>query len=98
MSNEKLDIERLFYLAGLSPDEAEYLSLARDIEEIISFADRLVQSEDTASSVFFPHSEKNALREDIPADSLRREKLLSSSENAHDGYFSVPRVVGEEDC
>ena len=98
MSNEKLDIERLFYLAGLSPDETEYLSLTRDIEEMISFADRLRQAGDNASPVFFPHCEKNALREDIPTDSLCRGKLLSSSKNTCDGYFSVPRVVGEEDC
>lgn len=92
-----IDIKRIASLSGLSLDTDSEKSLASDISELVAFADRLADAvPDRNGSVFFPHGERNVLREDIPrpdAEELSRDMLLAASATKADGYITVPLVM-----
>lgn len=90
----KIDVENVANLSKLllSPEEKE--AMARDMEEIVGFANQL-QAIDTENVPVTAHVAKlkNVLREDIPHQSFDRELLLKNAPEQHDGCIFVPQVV-----
>ena len=90
----KIDVENVANLSKLllSPEEKE--AAAKDMEEIVEFANQL-QAIDTESIPAAAHTAKltNVFREDIPQTSCPRELLLENAPEQHDGCVFVPQVV-----
>ena len=93
---DKNCIERVCALSSLSFSSAEKEELADDLFELISFVDKINSEEAPSSNApVYPHENVNVFREDIPAESLCRESLLSSAPTVSGGYITVPLVSWE---
>ena len=90
----KIDVENVANLSKLllSPEEKE--AAAKDMEEIVEFANQL-QAIDTENIPAAAHTAKltNVFREDIPQTSCPRELLLENAPDQHDGSDFVSQEV-----
>lgn len=87
-------IEHVAGLARLNLTEHEKEKLTGEMENIISYVDKLNEL-DTTDVKPMEHviPIKNVLREDVVEKSFDREKILANAPAAEDGCFKVPKVV-----
>ncbi len=76
---------------SLSPEERELF--ARQLEEILSWAESL-QALDVSEVEPMAHPLAPEFREDAPREGLARDRVLESAPDAAEGLFRVPRVIG----
>ena len=86
-------VEHVARLAHLSLTAEEKESFARELQEILSYAET-IQALDTEAVEPMSHAAAGeVLREDEPRPSLDRERVLAAAPDAADGLFRVPRVL-----
>ena len=87
-------IEHVANLARLNFSEEEKEKLTLEMENIISYVDKLNEL-DTSKVKPMEHviPIKNVLREDKAEESYDREKILANAPSSEDGCFKVPKVV-----
>jgi aspartyl-tRNA(Asn)/glutamyl-tRNA(Gln) amidotransferase subunit C len=86
-------VEHVARLAHLSLTGEEKESLARELQEILAFAET-IQALDLEGVEPMSHAAAaEVLREDEPGPSLDRERVLAAAPDAADGLFRVPRVL-----
>jgi aspartyl-tRNA(Asn)/glutamyl-tRNA(Gln) amidotransferase subunit C len=86
-------VEHVARLAHLSLTAEEKEAFARELQEILSYAET-IQALDTAAVAPMSHAAAGeVLREDEPRPSLDRERVLAAAPDAADGLFRVPRVL-----
>jgi aspartyl-tRNA(Asn)/glutamyl-tRNA(Gln) amidotransferase subunit C len=87
-------VEHVARLARLSLTNEERQTFARQLDEILSYAES-IQALDTASVEPMSHAlSAEMVREDTPAPGLERERILAAAPDAADHLFRVPRVLG----
>jgi aspartyl-tRNA(Asn)/glutamyl-tRNA(Gln) amidotransferase subunit C len=87
-------VERVAQLARLRLTEDERRTFARQLDEILAYAETL-QALDTEGVPPMAHAgETSALREDAETPGLPRGRALEDAPDAADGLFRVPRVIG----
>ncbi len=87
-------VDHVAKLARLSLTEAERVTFARQLDEILSYAES-IQALDTGAVPPMSHAQTSEIfREDAVADSLGRERVLPAAPDGADGLFRVPRVIG----
>ena len=80
-------------LAHLSLSEEERVTFARQLEQILSYAES-IQALDTKDVEPMSHATSGAaFREDKEGPCLSRETALEEAPDAQDGLFRVPRVL-----
>jgi aspartyl-tRNA(Asn)/glutamyl-tRNA(Gln) amidotransferase subunit C len=81
-------------LARLNLTEKEKERLTKDMENIISYVDKLNEL-DTSNIEPTAHvmPVRNVFREDLAKNSYDREKILANAPQSEDGCFKVPKVV-----
>jgi aspartyl-tRNA(Asn)/glutamyl-tRNA(Gln) amidotransferase subunit C len=94
MKVTKETIEHVAGLARLNISEAEKEKLTFEMEQIISYVDKLNEL-DTRDIKPMEHviPIQNVLREDRVTSSYDREKLLVSAPSQDNGCYKVPKVV-----
>lgn len=94
MNISKEEVLHVAKLARLKLSDDEAASLAKDMESIIGFADKLNEL-DTEGVVPTAHAipMSNAFREDVVKPSYDREAMLQNAPSAEDGGYTVPKVV-----
>jgi aspartyl-tRNA(Asn)/glutamyl-tRNA(Gln) amidotransferase subunit C len=87
-------VDHVAGLARLSLTAEEKALFARQLEEILEWAESL-QALDTSGvpPMSHPHA-TSALRDDEPRAGLDQRAALESAPQAADGLFRVPRVIG----
>jgi aspartyl-tRNA(Asn)/glutamyl-tRNA(Gln) amidotransferase subunit C len=87
-------IEHVAQLARLNLTEAEIVKLTSEMENIISYVDKLNEL-DTSNIQPTAHVMplKNVFREDVAKESYDREKLLANAPSKENGCVQVPKVV-----
>ncbi len=86
-------VEHVARLAHLSLTAEEKESFARELQEILSYAET-IQALDTEAVEPMSHAAAGeVLREDEPRPSLDRGRVLAAAPDAADGLFRVPRVL-----
>jgi len=87
-------VEHVARLARLSLTDEEREMFARQLEEILNWAESL-QALDISDvpPMSHPHDGR-ALREDEPREGLPRDTVLGQAPEAANGLFRVPRVIG----
>jgi len=86
-------VEHVARLARLSLADDERRVFARQLEEILAWAESL-QALDTSGVPPMSHPrEAEVLREDEPRPGLDRETAFAAAPDATDGLFRVPRVI-----
>ena len=87
-------VDRVARLARLSLTDEERQLFARQLEEILAWAESL-QALDTSGVPPMSHPrDSSSLREDEPRASLDRETVLEGAPDPAEGLFRVPRVMG----
>ena len=93
------DIAKLAELAHLSLSEAECESFSRELDQIITYAER-IRALDTEGITPTSHmllesglEGGSAVRDDEPRESLSTDRVLEGASDASDGLFKVPKVL-----
>lgn len=90
------DITYLARLSRLSFTEEERSALAKDLDDMIAFADD-VSDENEMLALDEPiFRTESFVREDTVGQAWERDALLSSAATVAHGYVTVPKVLGEE--
>lgn len=94
MEINRATLDKIAHLARLEFNEADAESMMRDMTEIVTWIEKLREvNTDGVEPLTSMSQEVNALREDIPSDTLSRQHALSQAP-LHDGtYFRVPKVI-----
>ena len=99
MSSPKItrdEVHRIAELARLAPSAAQEEALAADLSRILDYVAKLNEV-DTSGVIATPSTvHAAALRADELVPSLSRDDALAAAPAAHDGGFSVPRVLEVE--
>jgi aspartyl-tRNA(Asn)/glutamyl-tRNA(Gln) amidotransferase subunit C len=86
-------VDHVARLARLSLTDEERHLFARQLEEILDWAESL-QALDTGGVPPMAHPPgATALREDTPREGLDRDRALAGAPDADAGLFRVPRVI-----
>jgi aspartyl-tRNA(Asn)/glutamyl-tRNA(Gln) amidotransferase subunit C len=87
-------VDHVARLARLSLTEAERALFARQLDEILAYAES-IQALDTTDVPPMAHAHTTrAFREDEPREGLPRERVLEAAPDPAEGLFRVPRVLG----
>jgi aspartyl-tRNA(Asn)/glutamyl-tRNA(Gln) amidotransferase subunit C len=87
-------VDHVARLARLSLTAEERETFARQLDGILAYAES-IQALDTEGVEPMSHAGAAAtLRDDAPAPSLDRERVLGAAPDATDGLFRVPKVIG----
>jgi aspartyl-tRNA(Asn)/glutamyl-tRNA(Gln) amidotransferase subunit C len=87
-------VDHVARLARLSLSDEERELFARQLDDILAWAESL-QALDTSGVPPMSHPrEGSALREDEPRAGLDRRTALEAAPDAAEGLFRVPRVIG----
>jgi aspartyl-tRNA(Asn)/glutamyl-tRNA(Gln) amidotransferase subunit C len=87
-------IDHVARLARLSLTSEERRLFARQLEEILAWAQSLQTLDTTGVPPMSQPPGASALREDSPRDGLDRDSALEGAADAADGLFRVPRFIG----
>jgi aspartyl-tRNA(Asn)/glutamyl-tRNA(Gln) amidotransferase subunit C len=87
-------VDHVARLARLSLTAEERETFAKQLDQILAYAES-IQSLDTAAVEPMSHAvTSEMLREDVPAPSLERKRVLEAAPDAAENLFRVPRVLG----
>ena len=93
----KIDVRRVAKLANLELDDEELPKFEKQLEEILSYFDKLkevnIKDVEITSQVT---GLENVIREDKAAPSLSQEEALSQTKSQHNGLFKVPGILENE--
>jgi len=90
----KISIEQLAQLARLSVSDDDKELFANQIDNILSYMDKLNEL-DTGAIEPTSHiiSLSNVVREDLPKDSLDREDALMNAPDRTEKFYRVPKII-----
>lgn len=92
----RADVERIATLARLELTPDEVILFAGQLTAILAYADQVQQVDTSGIQVAPAAAENTAARDDRPAPSLDRDRVLTQAPAADRGagLFKVPRVLG----
>ena len=94
MEVNDLLVEKLATLARLRFSEAEKAEVRADLQEMISFIEKLQEvNTEGVEPLLHMSGNVNILREDIVQGSITREEGLRNAPHADDSFFKVPKVI-----
>ena len=94
MEVNDLLVEKLATLARLSFDDQEKLEIKADLQQMISFIEKLQEvNTDGVIPLLHMSSTINMLRDDIVKGSITREEALRNAPDADGTFFKVPKVI-----
>ena len=90
-------LEKLLYLSRLSPESTDMATLKKQVDEIVGYFDILSKYDDSENPYdAYPTTKAVCLREDEIVPGLEMHDVKKINEpNFMDGYFQVPKVLGE---
>jgi aspartyl-tRNA(Asn)/glutamyl-tRNA(Gln) amidotransferase subunit C len=94
MEVNDLLVEKLATLARLSFDEQEKSEIKADLQQMISFIEKLQEvNTEGVEPMLHMSSNTNILRDDIVRGSITREEALKNAPDSDGTFFRVPRVI-----
>ena len=89
-------LENLLYLSRLSPESTNMETLKKQVDDIVGYFEILSKYDDSENPYdAYPTTKVDALRGDDIVEGLEIADVKKVSENFMDGYFQVPKVLGE---
>ena len=89
-------LEALLYLSRLSPESTDMDTLKKQVDDIVGYFDILSKYDDSENPYdAYPSTTAEKLREDQIVPGLEMHDVKKITENFLDGYFQVPKVLGE---
>lgn len=94
MEVNDLLVENLAKLARLRFDEGEKSEIRADLQQMISFIEKLNEvNTEGVQPLLHMSSNTNILREDIVGGSISRKEGLKNAPDADGTFFRVPKVI-----
>jgi aspartyl-tRNA(Asn)/glutamyl-tRNA(Gln) amidotransferase subunit C len=94
MEVNDLLIDNLAKLSHLSFNEQEKKEIRADLQEMISFIEKLKEvNTDGVAPLLHMSSNVNMLREDVVQGSVSREEALKNAPETDGTFFKVPKVI-----
>ncbi|MBQ4332020.1 MAG: Asp-tRNA(Asn)/Glu-tRNA(Gln) amidotransferase subunit GatC [Spirochaetaceae bacterium] len=97
--NRKIDegtLDALLYLSRLSPESTNLETLRQQVDQIVGYFDILSEFTHNENPYdAYPSTQSEKLREDDVVKGLDIPDVKRISEEFLDGYFRVPKVLGE---
>ncbi len=90
-------LKNLLYLSRLSPESTNMETLKKQVDDIVSYFDILSKYDDSENPYdAYPTTTAEQLREHevVPGLEMHHVKNINK-DNFLDGYFQVPKVLGE---
>ena len=89
-------LENLLYLSRLSSDATDLATLKKQVDDIVGYFEILSKFDDSQNPYdAYPSTQADKLRDDAVVEGLDIADVKKVSENFMDGYFQVPKVLGE---
>ncbi len=94
MEQPRIDVSYIARLAKLDLTADETARFSEDLNQILAYVAQLEQWDTTGvEPMYNPLPTPDALRADIPGESLSNEAAIANAPAALDGQFRVPKVV-----
>ena len=98
-SHKEIDEEtlgNLLYLSRLSPESTDIETLRKQVGEIVGYFNILSKYDDSENPYdAYPSTEAEKLRGDTVVHGLEVSDVKKVTKEFMDGYFQVPKVIGE---
>lgn len=92
----EIDIAKVAHLARIELSDEELAQYGRQLGVILEHAERVqALPTDGVEPTSHPLPATNAFRPDVVIPCLTNEEALAMAPEAEDGYFRVPRIMGE---
>lgn len=89
-------LQKLLYLSRLSPESTDMATLKKQVDDIVGYFDILSKYDDSENPYdAYPSTEAEKLRDDEVVPGLDIPAVKKISDKFLDGYFQVPKVLGE---
>lgn len=89
-------LDALLFLSRLSPESTNLEVLRSQVDQIVGYFDLLSEYNDSENPYdAYPATQAEKLREDDVVPGLAISDVKKISEEFMDGYFRVPKVLGE---
>lgn len=94
---DETTLENLLELSRLSPESTNMAILKKQVDDIVGYFDILSKYDDSENPYdAYPVTQAEKLREDEVVPGLEMHDVKKINEkNFLDGYFQVPKVLGE---
>lgn len=94
MSVTRKDVEYIAELARLKVNDQELDSFTEDLNEVLTYIDKLNElNTDNIEPLSHPVEGNNAFREDIVRPSVSTEDALKNAPDRDESFFKVPKVI-----
>jgi len=89
-------LENLLYLSRLSPESTDMATLKKQVDDIVGYFEILSKYDDSENPYdAYPKTQTDKLRDDSVVPGLEISDVKKVSKDFMDGYFQVPKVLGE---
>ena len=93
--NDEL-VDKIAHLARLEFPDAEKEEIKKDLQQMITFINKLNELDTTGVEPLLHMSDNvNSLREDVVEGSVSREEALKNAPMHDEFYFKVPKVINK---
>lgn len=87
-------VDHIAHLARLEFEGDKKQAILKDMENIISFMDKLSEVDtDNEEPLIFMNDEYNKLREDVAKVTVTQDKALKNAPKKDSDYFRIPKVL-----
>ena len=94
--NEEL-VDRIATLAKLEFSGEQKQEIISDLNQIISFVEKLNELDTTGvEPLVYMTEETNVLRPDVSEKTISKDEALKNSPDHDSDFFRVPKVIGEK--
>jgi aspartyl-tRNA(Asn)/glutamyl-tRNA(Gln) amidotransferase subunit C len=90
-------VDHIAHLARLKFEGDKKVAIKQDMENIISFMDKLSDlPTDNVEPLIFMNESVNVLREDVSKITLSQEEALRNAPKKDSDYFRIPKVLDKK--
>lgn len=90
-------VNHIAHLARLKFEGAETKSIQEDLQNMISFMDKLNELDtENLEPLVFMSDEINVLREDVAVETLSQNEALKNAPKKDSDYFRIPKVLSKK--
>ncbi len=87
-------VDHIAHLARLEFEGDKKQAILNDMENIISFMDKLSEVDtDNVEPLIFMNDECNKLREDVAQVTVKQDEALKNAPKKDSDYFRIPKVL-----
>lgn len=93
---DEVTLGNLLHLSRLSPEATDINTLKKQVDEIVGYFEILSKYDDSENPYdAYPSTQADKLRNDEVVPGLEITDVKKVSKDFMDGYFQVPKVLGE---